>query len=91
MSLSFSVIGLVYGKVKSAYLVTFTMGSLKLEGVLYESTEKRVTQDPEKQSYNVFPNTLTDKANPHKLLKTENIQWNKAIQQNKEVYNILHS
>ncbi|ESQ51863.1 hypothetical protein EUTSA_v10017702mg [Eutrema salsugineum] len=45
------LIGLVYGKIKSGYLVTFTMGSWKLEGVLYESTEERLTQETERQSY----------------------------------------
>ncbi|VVB07366.1 unnamed protein product [Arabis nemorensis] len=78
------LIGFVYGKIRSAYLVTFTMGSLKLEGVLFESTEKRVTHDPEKQSYNVFPNTLTDKANPYKLFEAKSNPY-KAILQNNEV------
>ncbi|XP_019093216.1 PREDICTED: high mobility group B protein 15-like [Camelina sativa] len=47
MSLSslFSVTGFVYGKNESGYLVTFTMGSWNLEGVLYESTEKRIIID----------------------------------------------
>lgn len=84
LSFSLSVIGFVYGKYESGYLVTFTMGSWKLEGVLYESTEKRVTQDPQRQSYDVFPNTLTDKANPQKLFKTKSIHWDKDNKQQKK-------
>ncbi|ESQ51864.1 hypothetical protein EUTSA_v10017860mg [Eutrema salsugineum] len=80
------LIGLVYGRIRNGYLVTFTMGSWKLEGVLYESTEKRVTQDTERRSYDVFPNTLTDKANPQELFKTGISQWNKINKkQEKEV------
>ncbi|XP_010413944.1 PREDICTED: high mobility group B protein 15-like [Camelina sativa] len=75
--------GFVYGKNESGYLVTFTMGSWNLEGVLYESTENRVTQDLQRQSYDIFPNTLTDKANPQELFKTKRIQWDKAIKQKK--------
>ncbi|XP_023640392.1 high mobility group B protein 15 [Capsella rubella] len=76
--------GFVYGKNESGYLVSFTMGSWKMEGVLYESTEKRATQDVERQSYDIFPNTLTDKANPQELFKTKCIQWDKATKQQKK-------
>ncbi|CAA7025475.1 unnamed protein product [Microthlaspi erraticum] len=66
--------GSVNGKEKSGYHVTFKIGLWKLEGVLYGSTEERVTQDQEKQSYDVSPNTLTDEANPQELFEKANDQ-----------------
>ncbi|CAH2059732.1 unnamed protein product [Thlaspi arvense] len=52
------------------------LGSGKLEGVLHESTETSVTQDPERQSYDVFPNIFTDKANSQGLFNTKGTaQW----------------
>lgn len=74
------VTGFVNGKMKSGYHVTFKIGSWKLEGGMYEPTEERVTQDPEKQSYDVY-------ANPQEVFETINIQLNKANNQ-KEVFNI---
>ncbi|CAA7049495.1 unnamed protein product [Microthlaspi erraticum] len=72
--------GSVNGKAKSAYHVTLKIGSWKLRGVMYESTEERGTQDPEKQSYDVSPNTLTDEANHKEHFEKANSQ--------KEVCNI---
>lgn len=42
-----SVIGVIDGKFESGYLVTVTIGSEKLKGVLYQSTQDPVRQIPQ--------------------------------------------
>ncbi|KAK8480686.1 hypothetical protein V6N11_070951 [Hibiscus sabdariffa] len=60
------VIGVIDGKFESGYLVTVTIGSEKLKGVLYQAFEDSA---PEAQhSYGVF---ASQSANPHATLGTQ--------------------
>ncbi|XP_010522406.1 PREDICTED: high mobility group B protein 15 [Tarenaya hassleriana] len=52
------VIGVIDGKFESGYLVTVTIGSEKLRGVLYQ-----IPKNTGPPSYGVFPTSWTDKAN----------------------------
>ncbi|XP_010558855.1 PREDICTED: high mobility group B protein 15-like [Tarenaya hassleriana] len=54
------VTGVIDGKFESGYLVTVTIGSEKLRGVLYQIPKNSVPQAPE--SYGVFPSNWTGNA-----------------------------
>lgn len=55
--------GVIDGKFENGYLVTVTMGSEQLKGVLYQLLPQNPVQTSQ-QSHGVFPNTWNNNANP---------------------------
>lgn len=59
------MVGVIDGKFESGYLVTVTIGSEQLKGVLYQLLpQNTVSYQTPQQSHGVLPNTLNISANP---------------------------
>lgn len=60
-----NVIGVIDGKFENGYLVTVTMGTEQLKGVLYQLLpQNTVSHQTPQQSHGVHPNTWNNSANP---------------------------
>ncbi|CAA7054078.1 unnamed protein product [Microthlaspi erraticum] len=65
-----NVVGVIDGKFENGYLVTVTMGSEQLKGVLYQllPAENTVAHQTPQQSHGVFHNTWNNNGNPQGIV-----------------------